>query len=95
MNVELGTINTAELITIKPLTCGMIHIEIAYMKKYQGQWDGWGEVGHDLDNISSVYYLTSFYDILIGSVQVSCTYRKDVDKLEQRRTASRVKSNNC
>ena len=40
LNVELGTINRAELITIKSLTCGMMHIEIAYMRKYQGQWDG-------------------------------------------------------
>ena len=57
------------------------------MRKGQGRRDEWGEVGNHLDNISPVYQLTSFCDRLIIFLRVDCTYRKNIDKLEQRRVA--------
>ena len=53
------------------------------MRKGQKIRDEWDEVVNELDNISTVYQLTSFCDNLIGSLQVSCTHRKYIDDIEQ------------
>ena len=52
------------------------------MSKGQGIRDEWGKVGNNMYNISPIYQITSFFDHLIGSMQVTCTHRKDIDKLE-------------
>ena len=87
--MELGVRmrDQSELMSIKYLTSGTRQRKIAEMMNGQGKWDGWGEVGHELDNILPVYHLTSLCDRLICYVRVACTYRKDVDELEQRRKA--------
>ena len=55
--------------------------ELTETRKGQGIREKWGKLGNDLDNISPAYQLTSFCVRLIGSMQVSCTHRKDIDKL--------------
>ena len=51
------------------------------MRNCQEIRDEWGEVGNELDNISPIYQLTYFCVGLIGSVQVSCTHRKDIGEI--------------
>ena len=82
MGLPEWTREQSEMRTIRLLTSGMRQQQVSEMRsgKATSQAVEWGEVEAQLTSLSPVHHLQTFCNRLIGSINVACTYRDDMDK---------------
>ena len=85
----------AEMQMIRYLTSGMIKWDISAMQRdhRNSRQDSFGQVEQDITNISTVFDERTFWNRSIGAVNITTTFRDDIDGWAEERKVQSIITN--